>query len=46
VAISRREKQNRYWILMEGGNWVNKGMGTGVGIIYKENRGERREIGS
>ena len=31
LNLSQKGKQNRYWTLMEGGNWLEKGMGRGEG---------------
>lgn len=47
LNFSQKGKQNIFWRLMEGGNWMEEEMGTGVGYgetICKENREERGEI--
>jgi hypothetical protein len=46
VSLSQKEKQNRYWRLMEGGNWVEEGKRWGVRsrgwrkIICREREGK------
>ena len=39
------EKHNGYMRLLQGENWVKERVERGGGIICRENRGERREIG-